>query len=211
MHALNVYSPLEDKMNAISHGIGCLLSIVATILLVIEASSRNSLAIMVSFTVFGVSLIALYTASTVYHSAKKPVIRKRLKIFDHAAIYILIAGTYTPFTLVTLHGRIGWILFTVTWSFACIGVYLKLFFAGQYKILSTALYVLMGWLIVFAYNPLAENLPAAGLHWLIAGGIIYTLGAVIYAVKFIKFNHAIFHTFVMIGSFCHFIAVYCYV
>jgi hemolysin III len=153
----------------------------------------------------------LYAASTFYHSAKKSKLRNRLNIIDHASIYILIAGTYTPFTLVTLKGTIGWVIFGISWGLALTGIILKLFFTGKYNLMSTIMYVLMGWVIVFAIKPLINSLPLAGLLWLVAGGISYTIGAIIYGIKKIKFNHAIFHMFVLMGSFCHFMSVYFYV
>ena len=166
---------------------------------------------IVSFSIFGASLIILFAASTIYHSSKKPELRSRLRIIDHASIYILIAGTYTPFALITLHGTIGWAIFGTTWGLALIGIILKLFFTGKYSIISTITYVLMGWIIVFAIKPLIHNLPLSGLIWLLAGGILYTIGAILYSLKKLKFNHAIFHIFVLFGAFCHFVAVFFYV
>jgi hemolysin III len=204
------YSPLEEKLNIISHGIGFLLSITALIFLVVFAAIYGDVWHIVSFTIFGSSLIILYAASTLYHGAVKPLVRKRLKIVDHSAIYVLIAGTYTPFTLVTLNGATGWIIFGVSWGFAIIGITLKLFYTGKYDLFSTAMYILMGWLIIFAIKPLINNLPAGGLQWLFVGGFSYTVGALVYSIRKIKFNHAIFHILVLFGSFCHFIAVFKY-
>jgi hemolysin III len=205
------YSPIEEKINIISHAAGFILSIVALVFLVAQANLRGDVWHIVSFSIFGTSLIILYAASTFYHSAKKPELRNRLKIIDHASIYVLIAGTYTPFTLVTLKGAIGWVIFGISWGMALTGIILKLFFTGRYNLLSTLMYVLMGWLIVFAIKPLINNLPSGGLPWLFAGGISYTMGALVYSIKKINFNHAIFHMFVLVGSFCHFMAVFFYV
>jgi len=205
------YSPVEEKINVISHAIGFILSIAALVLLVRHANLHGDVWHIVSFSIFGVSLIILYAASTFYHNAKKPRLRKRLKIFDHASIYVLIAGTYTPFTLVTLNSTIGWVIFGVSWGLALAGIILKLFFTGKYNLISTIMYVLMGWVIILAIKPLINNLPLEGLLWLFAGGISYTIGAVIYSIKKIKFNHAIFHIFVLMGSFCHFMSVFFYV
>jgi hemolysin III len=135
----------------------------------------------------------------------------RLRVVDHASIYVLIAGTYTPFTLITLAGPTGYTLFAVAWIMAVCGIVLKLFFTGRFTALSTAMYVLMGWLIVFAIKPLMAGLPPAGLLWMLAGGVAYTVGALLYGIKALPFNHAIFHLFVLAGSLCHFIAVYAYV
>jgi len=208
---IKYYSPIEEKINIISHAIGFILSIVAFVLLVTHANLHGDVWHIVSFSIFGASLIILYAASTFYHSAKKPELRNRLKIIDHASIYILIAGTYTPFTLVTLNGTIGWVIFGTSWGLALTGIILKLFFTGKYNLISTIMYVLMGWVIVFAIKPLINNLPLEGLLWLIAGGISYTIGAILYSIKKIKFNHAIFHMFVLLGSFCHFMSVFFYV
>lgn len=211
VNQLKYYPPFEEKLNVISHAIGCVLAIVATILMADKAIRYGNHVHVVSYIIYGSSMILMYAASASYHYFKEPALRFRLKIFDHAAIYMMIAGTYTPFTLITLKGYIGWILFSVSWGIALIGITLKVYFVGRFRLISTVAYVLMGWLIVFAIEPLKTNLPADGLWWLIAGGITYTLGAVLYMFHKLKFNHAIFHLFVLGGSVCHFIAVYCYV
>jgi len=208
---IKYYSPIEEKINIISHATGFIISIVALVLLVTYANLLGDVWHIVSFSIFGASLIILYAASTFYHSAKNPELRNRLKVIDHASIYVLIAGTYTPFTLVTLNGTIGWVIFGTTWGLALTGIILKLFFTGKYDLFSTIMYVLMGWVIVFAIKPLINNLPLEGLLWLFAGGISYTIGAILYSIKKIKFNHAIFHMFVLLGSFCHFMSVFFYV
>ncbi|SDB90887.1 PAQR family membrane homeostasis protein TrhA [Williamwhitmania taraxaci] len=205
------YSPTEEKINVISHAVGFFLSIVALVLLVLRAVMYGNVLHVVSFTIFGISLIMLYAASSLYHSAKNEARRNRLKIFDHASIYVLIAGTYTPYTLVTLEGTTGWIIFGVSWGIALVGITLKLFFTGRFSIASTIMYVLMGWVIVFAIKPLIHNLSSEGLFWLFLGGVAYTLGAVLYSIKKIKFNHAIFHILVLVGSLCHFISIFFYV
>ncbi len=205
------YTPLEENINVISHAIGFVLSVIALVLLVTRSSTHGNAWHVVSFSIFGASLIILYAVSTIYHSAKKPALRKKLRIVDHASIYILIAGTYTPFTLVTLNGATGWIIFGISWGMALTGITLKLFFTGQHDLISTLMYVFMGWIIVFAIEPLIHNLPFSGLLWLVAGGLAYTIGAVIYSIEKIRFNHAIFHIFVLIGSFSHFMSVYFYV
>lgn len=208
---IRYYSPNEERLNILSHALGLLLSIVGLIFLVVRSSRYMDYLHMISVVVFGLSLIILYTASTLYHSAKKDQLRYRLKIFDHVAIYLLIAGTYTPFSLITLHGKIGWIIFAVVWGLAILGAILKLFFTGKYKLLSTLMYVGMGWIVIFAFNPLMANLSTEGLTWVAVGGFSYTIGAVFYSIKKIPYNHAIFHVLVLIGSFSHFMAVYEYV
>ncbi len=208
---IKYYPPIEEKINIISHGLGFVLSIMALGFLVVRASNHGDVWHIVSFSIFGASLIVLYAVSTIYHSTKKPELRCRLRILDHASIYILIAGTYTPFTLVTLQGATGWVIFGVSWGLALCGIILKLFFTGRYRLLSTSMYVFMGWIIVFAIKPLIANLSSDGLFWLVAGGLAYTLGAILYSIKKIKFNHAIFHIFVLMGSICHFVSVYFYI
>jgi len=205
------YSPMEEKINILSHAIGLVLSVIALLFLIVHASLNGSGWHIVSFSIYGVSLILLYAASTFYHGSKTSELRSRLRVFDHASIYILIAGTYTPFALITLNGKLGWLVFSLSWGMASVGVVLKLFFTGEYKIISTLMYIFMGWMIVFFINPLADALPGNGLIWLIVGGIAYTVGAVIYSIKRIKFNHAIFHVFVLIGSFSHFVSIFLYV
>ena len=204
------YSEKEEKLNIITHAFGLILSILVFPFLVLKSLYFEGFWKPASILVYGISLIVLYTASTVYHAAKDPKIRRRLNIFDHAAIYVLIAGTYTPFTLITLEGKTGWILFILTWTFALIGIILKLFFTGKFDKISTIMYVLMGWQIVFAISPLIENLSTEGLFWLFTGGVFYTVGAVLYSIKKIPYNHAIFHVFVLLGSISHFISVYFY-
>jgi hemolysin III len=208
---ITFYEKKEEKLNVISHGIGLVLSIIALVLLVVYASIYGSTWHIVSFSIYGASLIVLYSASTLYHYVQSPKLRHRLNVFDHAAIYILIAGTYTPFTLVVLKGWVGWTIFGVSWGLAITGVVLKLFYTGKYDKISTIAYVLMGWLIIFAIKPLVTNLSVEGLLWLLSGGIFYTVGALLYSIRRIKYNHAIFHIFVLLGSFSHFIAVFFYV
>ena len=205
------YSAIEEKLNITTHAVGLVFSVAALVLLVTRATLYGNVWHIVSFSVFGVSLIILYTSSTIYHSATNPVLRSRLRIVDHASIYVLIAGTYTPFSLVTLSGLSGWMIFSFSWAMAITGIILKLFFTGRYNLISTLMYVFMGWIIIFAIKPLVNNLSSEGLFWLVAGGIAYTVGAILYGIKKIKFNHAIFQVFVLLGSFCHFVSVYFYV
>jgi len=211
MSTVKHYSPAEEKTNIISHAIGLVLSIVALVLMVVRASLYGDVLHLASVSIFGVSLIALYMASTFYHSAKDPAKRTRLRIIDHATIYVLIAGTYTPLTLIALGGTVGWVIFGVSWGMAFIGISLKVFFTGKFDLVSTLMYVFMGWIIVFAIKPLMDNMSSEGLFWLFAGGVAYTTGAIIYSIRKVPFNHAIFHLFVLLGSFCHFLSVYFYV
>ena len=208
---IQFYSPTEEKLNIWSHAFGIFLSIIALVLLIIKVVQQDNIWMMISFPIFGVSLILLYLASTLYHASKEPQKRFKLKVFDHAAIYVLIAGSYTPFTLVSLNGETGWLIFSMVWVMAFTGIILKLFFTGKFKIVSTAMYVLMGWLIVFYFQDLTASLHEKGVFYLILGGVLYTIGAILYSIKKIKFNHAIFHFFVLAGSFCHFLSIYLYV
>ena len=208
---LKFYTPAEERINILSHACALLLSIGGLLALVTRAVHHGSTLHLVSSSVFALSLIALFTASTAYHSARDPALRARLRKVDHAAIYVLIAGTYTPFTLITLQGGAGWALFAVIWGMAAFGIALKLFFTGRFNLASTLMYVVMGWLIVFFIKPLIASFPTAGLAWLLAGGIAYTLGAVLYSIPKLPYNHAAFHLCVVLGGLCHFIAVYIYV
>ena len=205
------YNSKEEKINVITHAIGLVLSIAALVLLVVYSSLYGTVWHITSFAIFGASLIVLYAASTLYHYVQNPKLRFKLNIFDHAAIYVLIAGTYTPFALVVLPNTIGWIIFGISWWLALFGIIFKLFYIGKYDKLSTIAYVLMGWVIIIAIKPLIENFPLEGLLWLLAGGLSYTFGALLYSIKSMRYNHAIFHIFVLFGSFCHFMAVFFYV
>jgi hemolysin III len=202
---------LEERLNIASHAIGLLLSVAALPALVGRALSYGDTWQLVSCSVFAASMIALYTASTAYHSSREPWLRSRLRTVDHASIYLLIAGTYTPLALVTLRGPVGWTIFGITWGMAVTGIVLKIFFTGRFRLASTLVYVFMGWLIVFFIKPLVNSLPEAGLLWLLAGGLAYTLGALLYSIGRLPLNHALFHLFVLLGSVCHFVAIYRFV
>ena len=208
---LKSYHPVEERINIGSHALGLLLSIAGFVALVSRALAVGDRLQLLSVSVYAASMVALYAASTAYHSSRKPLLRVRLRTVDHASIYLLIAGTYTPFALVTLQGPVGWTIFGITWGMGLTGIVLKLFYTGRYRLLSTAMYVFMGWLIVFFIQPLLAALPPAGLGWLLAGGIAYTLGAVLYSIHRIPYSHACFHVLVVVGSMCHFWAVYRYV
>ena len=202
------YSDKEDFLNVLSHGFGLVLSLIAFPFLILKALNYNGFWKPISFIIYGFSLILLYAASTFYHAAKKPKLRRKLNIFDHAAIYILIAGGYSPFCLVVLNTSLGWYVFLFVWIFALVGVVLKLFFTGKYDKISTAMYLLMGWQVVFFAKPLAKSLSETSLNLLILGGILYTLGALLYSIKKLPYNHAIFHVFVLLGSLSHFVSIY---
>jgi hemolysin III len=201
------YSSTEEKLNIWSHAFGLLLSSIAFPFLVIKALSFDGFWKPTSFIIYGFSLMLLYAASTFYHAATAPKRRRKLNIVDHAAIYVLIAGSYTPFILVGLDSVLGNYMFVFVWLFALVGVILKLFFTGRFNKLSTAMYLLMGWQVVFFINPLIESLSAFSLNYLFIGGVFYSIGAVLYLIKKLPYNHAIFHLFVLLGSFSHFLAI----
>lgn len=207
---IKTYSPKEEKLNVISHFIGLLLSILGLIILLFKGFLGGLALTVVSYAVYGSSMILLYLASTLYHNAKNTEKRKKLKVFDHASIYVLIAGTYTPFSLLVLKGAWGWSVFGVVWGIALAGIILKLFFTGRFNLVSTISYILMGWVVVVAIKPLIANIEPEGLILLISGGLFYTFGAVLYSIKKIPYNHAIFHFFVLFGSLAHYFAILFY-
>lgn len=202
------YPKKEENLNILSHGLGFVLSIIAFPFLIIKSNNFDGFWKPVSFVIYGLSLIILYAASTFYHAAKNPVKRRKLNIFDHAAIYVLIAGSYSPFCLVALDSKLGWYMFIFVWIFALIGIILKLFFTGRFDKISTAMYLLMGWQVIIFIKPLMNSLTSEGLKYLIAGGVFYSIGAILYSIKKLPYNHAIFHVFVLLGSLSHFIAIY---
>ena len=206
-----VYPPREELANRLTHGLGAALSTAGLVLLVFFSSRQGDAWQVVSSAIFGTALVLLYTSSTLYHSFRNERLRQLLQKFDHAAIFLLIAGTYTPFSLVTLRGPWGWSLFGVVWGLAIAGVVLKFWFAGRFRLGSTLLYVGMGWLVMVAIKPLMAALPAGGLKLLVAGGFCYTGGAAFYLWKRLPFHHAIWHLFVLAGSACHWVAVFVYV
>ena len=202
------YADKEERLNVISHAFGLLLSVIGLPFLILKSFNFDGFWKPASLVIYGLSLIILYAASTFYHAAKDPKRRRKLNIFDHAATYVLIAGTYSPYTIVLLDSTLGWTVFGLTWTFALIGVILKLFYTGRFDKLSTILYLLMGWQIVFVIKTLMEHLSTQGLQLLFAGGVFYTIGALLYSIKKISYNHAIFHVCVLLGSLCHFFSVF---
>lgn len=202
------YSKKEERLNVLSHGLGLALSIVAFPFLILKSLDYAGFWEISSFIIYGLSMMILYAASTFYHAEKNPKRRRKLNIFDHAAIYLLIAGSYSPFCIVGLDSSLGWYMFLFVWLFALTGVILKLFFTGKFEKISTAMYLLMGWQVMFFIRPLMNSLSEEGFQMLVAGGVFYSVGAILYSIQKIPFNHAIFHVFVLLGSFCHFVAIY---
>jgi len=198
---------VEELANTVTHGIGLLLSIAGFGVLLAFAILRGDASHLIACTVYGATLICLYAASTLYHAAVSARLKHALRIFDHSAIYLLIAGTYTPFLLLYLRGAWGWSLFGVIWSLAFAGIVFKFWFVDHFQHASTAIYVAMGWLVVVAAKPVLADVPARSLLWLIAGGLLYSLGVIFYAWKRLPYGHAVWHVFVMGGSACHYFAV----
>jgi hemolysin III len=202
---------MEEKLNAITHGAGAGLAVVGLVALILSVRATDDVWCVSSALIYGMSLVLLYLASTLYHSFTGRKVKQVFQIIDHAAIYVLIAGTYTPFLLLLVRGTLGWIMFGVVWGLALAGILFQALFIQRFKILSTLGYLLMGWLAVFLAKPLWLALPAPGLAWLVAGGILYTLGSVFYMARRVPYHHAIWHLFVIAGSIAHFVTVYCYV
>lgn len=207
----NIYSFGEELAHAITHGLGAVVAIIGLVVLVVRAAMYGDAWHVIASSVFGATLVMMYLASTLYHSIPLPKARHVLRVIDHSLIYFLIAGTYTPFTLITLHGPWGWSLFGFTWALALIGVGLKVFTTGRYEAVSLAVYLLMGWCAVVAIKPLIDRLEPAGLVLLGAGGLTYSGGVLFYTWRRLRYHHAIWHLFVLGGSVMHWFAVYFYV
>jgi len=200
----------EEIANSVTHGVGAALSVLGLVVLVVVAAMRGTAWHIAGCAVYGGSLVLLYLASTLYHALPRGRAKRVFQILDHSSIYLLIAGTYTPFTLVTLRGAWGWWMFGVVWTLAVAGIVFKCFLTGRFQVLSTAAYVAMGWMAVVALRPLLSALPWAGFLWLLAGGAAYTAGIVFFASRR-RYAHSVWHAFVLAGSICHFVAVYRYV
>ena len=202
------YEPVEEKWNVWTHAIGFFLSVLVFPLLIYKAIVSGSFNAILSYAIYGISMMVLYASSTLYHSAINQKVRYYLNILDHSAVYVLIAGSYAPICLVVLEGKVGWLVFIISWIVAILGIVYKIYFIGRYKVISVLSYVFMGWIILFFLKSLIENLPLWGQRWLLWGGIFYSIGAYFYAANKIKYNHAIFHILVLLGSLCHFITIY---
>ncbi len=199
---------LEDRANSLTHAVGAGIFVAGLALIIVLASLTGDPWKIVSVSIYGATLVILYTISTLYHSVKSVKVRRVFRILDHVSIHLLIAGTYTPFMLVSLRGAFGWSIFGMIWGLAVIGIAADVFFTGRFKTLSTILYLLMGWLIVIALRPLSHVLPTAGLALLFAGGAAYSLGAAFYLFdKRLPFGHMVWHIFVLGGSVCHYLSV----
>ncbi len=207
---MSVQTKIEEQLNAVSHAIGALLGIAGLVLLILFNTNKTDWSLF-SVIIYGISIIILFTASTLYHGIRGEKRKHYFRIVDHIGIYLLIAGTYTPVLLITLEQSQGWTLFWVVWSIAAFGVILKLFFTGKFEVFSTLLYLVMGWLIVFDYSNLSEAIGSEGVLWFFAGGLFYTVGIIFYAIERIPYNHVIWHLFVLAGALCHFFMILFYV
>ncbi|MFD1888438.1 PAQR family membrane homeostasis protein TrhA [Paenibacillus wenxiniae] len=204
------YTRREEVANAITHGIGAALSAAALVILIVFASLKGTPWHIVSFTVYGFTMLLLYSCSTLVHSFRDGKVKDLFEIFDHSAIYLFIAGTYTPFMLLAVKGPLGWSIFGTVWGIAVLGCVFKAFFTKRFLFMSTIFYLLMGWLIVLAWGPLTASIATGGIILLAAGGILYTLGTVFYVWRGFPFHHAVWHLFVLAGSILHFFAVLFY-
>lgn len=202
-----LYTIQEEIAHSITHGISAVVSLIGLIVLVSLAISVGDVWRIISFSVYGTTLVLLFSASTLYHGIQHPRLKKIFQICDHAAIFLVIAGTYTPFLLVSIRGRLGWTLLAVVWGIALLGVAFKVLFIDYFQKLSVLIYVLMGWLCVVAVDELLVSVPPNGLIWLAAGGAAYTIGIIFLAWDRIPYNHTIWHFFVMAGSLCHYFAI----
>jgi hemolysin III len=203
----NFYTKGEEIANAITHGIGAALAIAALVLLVVFSAMKGTAWHVVGFSIFGATLVILYLESTLYHSLTNKKVKRLFRKFDHMSIFLLIAGTYTPFCLTILRGTMGWIMFAIVWGSTVVGIVLKAFLTGKKDKLSTTLYVVMGWLIVIAIKRMYLSMIFSGFLFLVIGGLLYTVGALFYSWDKLKYNHGVWHLFVIGGSVCHFFSV----
>ena len=200
-------SPAEEFWNTLTHGVGAVAALAGGAVLITLAALYGDVWQLVSAAVFALTLILLYVASTLFHAVRGEVAKARLMVLDHCAIFLLIAGTYTPFTLGPLRGAWGWTLFGLVWGLAALGIVFKLFFTGRFRLVSTLLYLALGWMVIVAYVPMTQQLASTTLLWLVAGGLSYTAGTPFYMSRRLPFAHGIWHLFVLGGSACHFAAV----
>lgn len=211
MAKTHVFSTGEEIANAITHGIGAILSVAALVVLIVYSSLHGTAWHIVSFTIFGVTMMMLYFSSTMVHALKPGRAKNVFEILDHSAIYFFIAGTYTPITFLIVKGTLGWTMFGIVWGLAIGGTIFKVFFVKKFLFMSTILYVLMGWLVVIGWKPIMTTLSTPGIVWLVVGGLFYTIGAVFYVWRGFKYHHMVWHLFVLAGSAAHFFCILFYV
>ncbi|MFD2925344.1 PAQR family membrane homeostasis protein TrhA [Halobacillus naozhouensis] len=207
----HIFSKREEIANAITHGVGAILSIAMLTLLIVFASLGGNAWEVVSVTIYGITMLVLYVSSTLVHSFPPGKVKDLFEIFDHSAIYLFIAGTYTPLLLVPLRGTLGWTLFGVVWGIAFAGVIFKIFFVKRFVVLSTVFYVLMGWLVVLVWEPLTKAVPSTGILLLVLGGLVYSVGAIFYVWRGFAYHHMVWHLLVLSGSILHFFTVFLYI
>lgn len=206
------YCLAEELINSISHGIGALLGIAALVLCIVYAAIKSDAWAVVGVSIYGATLVILYTISTIYHALKINKAKRVFRVLDHCSVFLMIAGTYTPYTLVTLHGTVGWVIFGIVWGCTILGIVFNSIDVDKYKNLSIALNLIVGWVVIVAFKPLLASLGVAGVVLLIIGGVLYSIGAGLYAIGHrVKFSHSIFHFFVVAGSICHFFSIFFYV
>lgn len=210
MAQTHIFSKGEEIANAITHGIGAVLSIAGLVVLIIYASLYGTAWHVVSFTIFGATMFILYMSSTMVHALPQGKAKDLFEIFDHASIYLFIAGSYTPFTFIVIQGTLGWTMFGIIWGLAIAGTVFKAFFVKKYLFTSTILYVAMGWMVILGWNQIVENLDPNGIILFVTGGICYTFGAIFYVWRGFKFHHAVWHLFVIAGTATHFFCVLLY-
>ncbi|NWL88957.1 MULTISPECIES: PAQR family membrane homeostasis protein TrhA [unclassified Paenibacillus] len=206
----HTYPRREEVANAITHGIGAMLSLAGLVLLIVFSSLQGTAWHVVSFTIYGVSMLLLYVCSTLVHSFREGKVKDLFEFFDHSSIYLFIAGTYTPLLLIAVRGPLGWSLFGIVWGIALLGVLFKAFFVKRFLFMSTIFYLIMGWLIIVAWGPLTAAIPQPGIALIVTGGILYTLGTIFYVWRIFPYHHAIWHLFVLAGSVTHFFAILLY-
>lgn len=209
--ATGFYSFKEELLNSLTHGVGTVLAAVGLVVLVILAALYGDGWRLLSFTIYGGCLVFLYLASTLYHSARRPRLKQFYRLLDHSAVYLLIAGTYTPFLMVKLRGPVGWTMLAVVWGLALLGIAFKVGFIGRYEKWATIGYLLMGWMCLLAFRQMMDALPVWGIFGIMLGGIFYTVGVIFYTGERIPYNHAIWHLFVMGGSAAHFFTILLFV
>jgi hemolysin III len=207
----HTFNKKEEVANATTHGIGLLLSVIGSTILIVFSSLYGSTTHIVTFSIYGISMVILFTSSTLLHALPRGKAKDVFEVLDHSSIYLFIAGSYTPLTLIVVQGVLGWVIFGLVWGIAIFGIIFKYFFVKQYIFASTALYIVMGWLIIFAISDILTNVPTKGVILLVVGGLTYTIGSIFYVWRLFPFHHAVWHVFVLIGSIVHFLVVLLYV
>ncbi|WP_082234340.1 PAQR family membrane homeostasis protein TrhA [Halobacillus massiliensis] len=207
----HTFSKREEIANAVTHGIGVILSIAMLVVLIVYASLNGTGWHIISVSIYGGTMVLLYVSSTLVHSFPAGKAKDLFEIFDHSAIYLFIAGTYTPMLLIPLRGPLGWTLFGIVWGMAVLGIIFKVFFVKRFVILSTIFYIIMGWLIILAWGPLTTEVPARGITYLIIGGVLYSIGAIFYVWRSFTYHHMVWHLFVLGGSIFHFFTIFFYI